>query len=364
MEVFCERCGCDDPKYFVYFNDAYQCRRCIAYQGEEGESLSFDKDVIDQFDFNLTNTQKRVSHQIYEASLKGNVLVRAVCGAGKSELIVETMSHFLSQHKKVGIAIARRQVVLELAQRYQAIYPHLKVTPICEGYTKDLSGQLIISTAHQLYRFHKQFDCLIIDEPDAFPYSNDPVLQGFAQQACKGVRIYLTATPDDKVERITQERIQLFKRPHGYPLPVPQVHRFNRVIQILWLRQYLNKQDKPTLIFVPSIKLGKRISLLLKIPFVYASDKDLDQKIKQFKEGLSKYLVCTTVLERGVTFSNVQVLIVEANHPVFNLASLIQIAGRVGRKFNYPEGEVIFLCSKLTQTIKTCITDLQKANNA
>lgn len=364
MKVFCERCGCDDLKYFVYLNGNYQCRRCIAYQGQEGESLSFEADIIDQFDFKLTNLQKAVSTQIYEASLKGNVLVHAVCGAGKSELIVETISHYLSQHKKVGIAIARRQVVLELAKRYQAIYPQLKVTAVCEGYTKDLSGQLMITTAHQLYRFHKQFDCLIIDEPDAFPYSTDPVLQGFAQQACTGVRIYLTATPDKKVKEIAPFTIQLFKRPHSFPLPVPKVRHLSKFLQIVWLFVHLQKISKPTLIFVPSIKWGKQISFILKIPFIYASHPEIDRHILDFKEGRINPLLCTSILERGVTFINVQVIILEANHPVFNLASLIQIAGRVGRHFNYPEGEVTFLCSEMTSTIKTCIKEIQKANAA
>ena len=364
MEVFCERCGCRDPKYFVKLNDQMQCRRCISYQGLEGESISVEMDVYDQFDFHLTELQKSLSHQIYLESLKGNVLVKAVCGAGKSEIIVETMSQYLSQHKKVGIAIARRQVVLELAKRYQAIYPHLKVVAVCENHTDDLSGHLIITTAHRLYRFHKQFDCLIIDEPDALAYSTDAVLQGFAQQACKGVRIYLTATPDDEVKKICHKHLVLNKRPHAYPLPVPLIKRYPYLIQVLWLKFKVDKIDKPTLIFVPSKRLGKQISIILNIPFIYANHPDLDENIKLFKEGKINPLLCTTVLERGVTFSNVQVIIVEANHAVFNLASLIQIAGRVGRNFKYPEGEVIFLCSKISLNLKNCIKEIMKANSA
>ncbi len=364
MEVFCERCGCDDPQYFVLLNGNYQCRRCISYQGQDGESVSVEVDVCDQFDFKLTALQEKISHQIYLDSLKGNVLVKAVCGAGKSELIVETMSHYLSQHKKVGIAIARRQVVLELSKRYQSIYPQLKVIPVCEGYTKDLSGHLIITTAHQLYRFHKQFDCLIIDEPDAFPFSTDHVLQGFAQQATVGILIYLSATPDQNIQTISQSHIELNKRPHGYPLPVPQIKHYPYIIQVLWIRSYLQKNTKPCLVFVPSKKLGKQLSFILNIPFVYAQDPNLDQTIKDFKENRINALLCTTILERGVTFINVQVIIIEANHSVFNLASLIQIAGRVGRNFNYPQGEVIFLCSTFTTVIKHSVKEITRANAA
>lgn len=362
MSPFCERCGCEDPTYFVKFQEKDLCRRCISYQGKEGQSLSFLEDVVEQFNFELTEPQKEVSEAIYQATLKGNVLVYAVCGSGKSELVVQTISQYLSHHKRVGITIARRQVVLELKERYQALFPHLKVTAVCEGFTDELEGELIICTAHQLYRFHKQFDCLIIDEPDAFPFRSDEVLQGFAQQACCGERIYLTATPDDTVRSSIQTEIQLFKRPHQYPLPVPKHIKLPLLFQCLWVLR--KRMDKPTLIFVPSLKLGKLLSLILQIPFAYANHPQLDVLIKDFKKNTINPLMCTTVLERGVTFKNVQVIVLEAHHPVFNLASLIQMAGRVGRSVDYPQGEVTFLSSQKSETIKQCIRQIQSANAA
>jgi competence protein ComFA len=362
MNLLCERCGCTDPKYFVSFQGKDLCRRCISYQGNEGKSLSYEEDVVEQFNFELTHKQKEVSEAIYQASHLGNVLVYAVCGSGKSELVVQTISQYLSAHKKVGITIARKQVVLELKDRYQSIFPHLKVTAVCEGHTDDLVGELIICTTHQLYRFHKQFDCLIIDEPDAYPYHSDEVLQGFAKQACCGVKLYLTATPDEKVRKDVKSEIQLFRRPHNYPLPVPKLIKVPLIFQLIWLKY--QSFDKPTLIFVPSIKQGKLLSKLLNIKFVYANQKDLSKLIKQFKENRINPLLCTTVLERGVTFKNVQVIVLEAQHPVFTLATLIQIAGRVGRSVDYPTGDVHFLCSQKSESINQCIKQIQNANSA
>lgn len=362
--IFCKRCGCDDPKYFVYVNGQDQCRRCISYQGQEGESHVINQDVTQAFKFQLTLMQKELSEKIYDASHIGNVLVHAVCGAGKSELIVHTISNYLSQHKKVGITIARRQVVLELQKRYQAIYPNLKVIAVCEGYTQDLKGDLIICTAHQLYRFHKQFDCLIIDEPDAYPYHSDLVLQGFAKQACIGVQILLTATPDESNRLMSRTEIQLFRRPHQYDLPLPRLRNYPLLIQILWIHHYIRIEKRPTLIFVPSIQLGKWLHLLLHIPFVYANHPQLDPLIQQFKQNEFTHLLTTTVLERGVTFDNVQVIVCEAQHRVFNKASLVQIAGRVGRHFNFPTGEVNFLCSKKTELLFEAIDHIKKANSA
>ena len=54
-------------------------------------------------------------------------------------------------------------------------------------------------------------------------------------------------------------------------------------------------------------------------------------------------LVTTTILERGVTISNVAVAVLGAENPVFDEAALVQISGRVGRDRKFPEGEICFL---------------------
>lgn len=362
MDYFCERCGCEDQAYFVELNDTIQCRRCISYQGQEGELTQGPPDIDEHLSFTLTPSQNQLSQDLYEASLQGDVLVHAVCGAGKSELVLTTVSNYLSSHQKVGITVARRQVVLELAKRYQAIYPNLIVTPVCEGYTSKLSGDLIVCTSHQLYRFHKRFDCLIIDEPDAYPYASDPVLQGFAKQASKGVTIYLTATPSEKLRQL--KTLTLYRRPHGVDLPVPQLHKQTLIFQILFAKRWMDSSVLPKLIFVPTKAFGHRLAHILKLPFAYAGKEGLDELLAQFKQGHFKALITTTVLERGLTFENVQVLILDAQHSVFNEASLIQIAGRVGRSTCYPTGEVHFCFRQRTPSIHQCVQHIQSANCA
>ena len=76
------------------------------------------------------------------------------------------------------------------------------------------------------------------------------------------------------------------------------------------------------------------------------------------------YLVTTAVLERGVTIKDVQVIIFYADHAIYDSASLIQIAGRVGRKKDAPEGEVIFLAKENTKHIERAIREIKSANKA
>ena len=70
----------------------------------------------------------------------------------------------------------------------------------------------------------------------------------------------------------------------------------------------------------------------------------------------------TTVLERGVTIKGLQVIIYNADHPVYDAASLVQISGRVGRKKEESDGEVIFIVTRENKAIKDAISDIKAKN--
>lgn len=75
-----------------------------------------------------------------------------------------------------------------------------------------------------------------------------------------------------------------------------------------------------------------------------------------------QFLITTTVLERGVTFDDIQTAVICADHPVFDEASLIQIIGRVGRNIHHPSGEGLFLFTHRTLAITRCLHALEMMN--
>ena len=75
-----------------------------------------------------------------------------------------------------------------------------------------------------------------------------------------------------------------------------------------------------------------------------------------------EFLICTTVLERGITIHGVDVVIWKSDHPVFHEARLNQMIGRVGRSITMPSGEGLFLCTRKTTAIKRCARALRKMN--
>ena len=301
-------------------------------------------------------------------------MLEAVCGAGKTEIIFEMVSDQLRKGRKVGFTIARRQVVIEIAERLSKAFSNITVIPVCQGYTSVTMADLVVCTTHQLYRYNGYFDVLIIDEPDAFPFKGNDTLKGIARHACKGSTVYLTATPDEELKNLVVERkveyLYLSKRPHGFPLCEPEVlygiKPYLLLQGILWLKKEL-EMNRKVLIFIPSKKLGARMKKLLSL-FVSCNNIDStsenkDQIIQDFKDDKYRVLFSTNILERGVTFSNVQVLVYKADNGVFDDASLTQISGRVGRNINYPTGDCLFLCESRQRSIDNCVSGIVRANN-
>ncbi|MGN1343516.1 MAG: helicase-related protein [Traorella sp.] len=374
----CPRCKNEDEKYFYKDKEKIYCRKCIQFGRVDIDQKIIPKTYTcrkhrctPKLDFELTSTQKIASHQILENAILGNdSLVYACCGAGKTEITFEIITYFLNQGKKVGFAISRRQVVLEISQRLQKAFPRLHVIPVCQGYTQIDDGDLIVCTMHQLYRYHQTFDLLIMDEVDAFPYKNNEVLENIAMNACKGVKVYLTATPTEKmlesVKKNELKMVEVFSRPHGHPLVVPQIIVLSEILQIIHMLYFIYRHQGQWLIFVPTIELADTYSKWfkhwMKCAYFTSQSTNKEEIIDSFRNQQINVLFTTTILERGVTFKGIHVAVIKSDHVVFDEASLIQIAGRVGRDVDNPTGYSLLYCEKKNHAIERCLYAIGKMN--
>ena len=84
--------------------------------------------------------------------------------------------------------------------------------------------------------------------------------------------------------------------------------------------------------------------------------------IDAFRKEKNGILIATTVMERGVTIPHADVCVVYANHSVFDEAGLVQMAGRAGRDFQDPTGDVLFLCTEECEMVNACVKALEEAN--
>lgn len=375
----CPRCLNTDREYFYRGSRGWYCRRCIPFgramleEEQEPVTLSGIRKGSEEYTlrYPLTEAQKAVSRQCAGLIREKDVLLHCVCGSGKTELVIESIAMMLREGKKVCFAIPRRQVVLELRERLAGYFPNARVIAVCGGHTGETDGDLIVATTHQLYRYYRAFDLLILDEPDAFPFRGNPVLHGIAETCRRGHMICLSATPDrellKKVREKTMVSLRLNVRPHGHPLPVPVIRIIPEIFMIVPLLKWLNAhRGLPCMVFVPSVRLagqlGAFLSLFYDCTVCTGKSADRDALIAAFREKGNGVLVCTTVMERGTTIDDVQVCVYRADSRIFDEAGLVQMAGRAGRVYAHPDGDVLFLCRRRSEQAERCVRSLQEAN--
>ena len=352
--------------------------KSTSFKGEKVERYKSEGGaIVVSVKYRLSKEQSEISKKIKENYLNGiDTLVEAVCGAGKTELIYDVMSAALANHKIVAFAVPRRDVVIELMPRIKAVFPSNTIVAVYGGHTSVLRADIVVLTTHQLYRYSEIFDLIILDEIDAFPFKDNDLLFTMFKNANRGRIVMMSATPSIEVlqEFSTQnhEILHLNTRFHHHPLPVPVLdikYGFYKYMSLVRKMHQFVAEKKPVFVFCPTIKLAETVFNFLDKVFpggsvVHSKLANRSSEIIKFKNGNYKYLVTTAVLERGVTIKNLQVIVFDADHSIYDEQSLIQIAGRVGRKYDAPEGEVIFIANKSTEAIKNAIQTIKSKNES
>lgn len=372
----CPRCGNKNEKYIGYKNGEPYCRLCIGMKGESAKQHSPSGGmVVLNLSYGLSKDQKEISSKVLENyKNRINTLIYAVCGAGKTELVYEVMAYALSNKQSVGFAVPRRDVVIELFQRIKSAFPSNGCVAVFGGHNEHLEADIVVLTTHQLYRYEKYFDLLIMDEIDAFPFKHNQLLVSMFINSVKRNSVLMSATPSKEIIEYYKKPgnaiVELNTRFHKHPLPVPVLKiRYGMTklpYLVMKIKDYL-KLNKQVFIFTPTIEICEYVYNVINklIPngnYVHSKCKNRNEIINDFKLKKYMYLVTTAVLERGVTVKDLQVIVFRADHEIYDEYSLVQIAGRVGRKYDAPEGEVVFLASKETKAIRNAIETIKSKN--
>lgn len=369
-EAHCHRCGTHFLKEEGRLaNGDYYCPKCVQY----GRVTTHDNIYYQiwsglsnypshplRWDGTLSPYQSMIAKQLlHYIDGSSEVLIYAVTGSGKTQMIFPYIDELITTGHHIAYVAPRIDVVLEIAQRLQAVFPDI-VIPIL--YTKQhhyTLSPLVACTIQQLIRFYHCFDVIIIDEVDAYPYPHNSFLEQLVCRALKktGQRLYLSATLTDELEEKDIPRLTLPIRYHLQPLPCPTIYWCYGIKHWCYekrapyrLKKMMQHRQRAVLLFMPSInrlkKLYHQMKLWfphLKIDYVYSQDTYREEKIQKMRHGDYDVLLTTTILERGVTFDNIDVWVLEAQHRAFTRQVLVQISGRVGRKKEYLEGQVFWL---------------------
>jgi competence protein ComFA len=200
----------------------------------------------------------------------------------------------------------------------------------------------------------------------------------------------MTATPGERLKDFKRAEdknlIKIPARYHGHPIPVPEIltselgynqkaKEIKLSTEVIELINYSIYQDLSQLfVFLPSRELAELVGKRLQeevpkvdgqswVQYSHARDSNRDQKRENFFKGKYPILVSTTIMERAITVpkSNVLVLFAEWNF-VFDMATLIQMAGRAGRSAEYPEGKVWFVGQKVSREMKEAQNRIRNLN--
>ncbi|MGM0237804.1 helicase-related protein [Enterococcus sp. AZ103] len=383
----CNRCGsiCQEqvPAGFFY------CYQCITLgRMTSQKDLYFfpvpekkSREIFLNWDKTLSISQQEIAEQLQADQKKGaSFLLWAVTGAGKTEMLFQLIQRNLAVGNRVCLTSPRVDVCNELHLRMLQAFPKEEINLYHGQKRIEGAGQFVICTVHQLLRYRDYFDLMIVDEVDAFPYANNPLLQATVEKAQvrSGKRVYLSATPNAELKKAVDFCYRLPARFHRRPLPVPEIllavtlakkmYR-GRLPQKVLSRLLARLGKNDVLLFCPSVGSLLAVAQFLQKAFpdcqmttVHAQDQERAMKVDGMRQGKYQLLITTTILERGVTFEKVSVVVLEASHRVFNQAALVQIAGRADRKGDFHEAEVVFVTSEMTLTIKKALAEIKENN--
>jgi len=374
----CRNCGSLECLLCLECSTLGEHRACSTLLAVGGSDSAPERQRVELvLNVELTTAQRQASRELLDfwERRQGKALVWAACGAGKTEVAFALIQRALEEGHEVLFAIPRLDIVREIVQRLRSSFPGLEIAAHHGGQPWFAPGRLVVATTHQVLHFYRRFGLVVLDEVDAFPFQGSEMLRfGLLRALAPGGQLVeMTATPaGPRPERV----ITIPARHHGFPLPEPEL-----VVDRLppWpglqakglpavVVDALGEKERPWLVFAPTIAACTALQRALaealsrRVGLCHAQLPTRAQVIEDFRRGDLDILVTTSVLERGVNFPGIGVMVLYADHELFSVSALVQMAGRVGRTAQEPTGPVLFVASRAAPAMHQAVRLIRELN--
>ena len=116
----CERCQNEDESFFFECNGRIYCRKCIAFSTKTVKMppINNERKIYYHLNYSLNLEQENTSKILIERYKNHqNTILKAVTGAGKTEMIYGVIEYALNLGHHVCLTMPRKELVIELAKR-------------------------------------------------------------------------------------------------------------------------------------------------------------------------------------------------------------------------------------------------------
>jgi len=365
-------------------------------KGKEFDDFLSNK-IIKNFNFTLTNSQKRVIEEINNDLRSDYKMFRLLQGdVGSGKTIVSFLAAASSIRSNTQVAIMAPTEILA-RQHYDLAMKIFKSSRIninfLTGKTDSVEKKLIqknltngkinlLIGTHALFQkniIFKNLGLIIIDEQHKFGVKQRIELSNKGGKNCDILLMSATPIPrtlvltvygDMDVSRLVEKPIN---RKKTITLSKPE-EKINEILifikkkidegnQIFWVCPLIEESKK--LDYAAAIEKYNLLSKKFtnKVGLIHGALQK-DEKNRVLNNFLKKnidILVSTTVIEVGIDFPNANIIVIE-NSNKFGLAQLHQLRGRVGRDIR--QGTCILLYKKnLSENAKKRIKILKSSND-
>ncbi len=322
---------------------------------------------INNLPFTLTNDQKKgIDAGIKDFTTKKtmNRLLLGDVGSGKTIVAIALMyANFLAGYQSAFMApteiLANQHynTIIKILENY-----NIKIELLIGSMSKKEKNKVITKVAnnevdiligtHAILNENLKFPKLgfvITDEQHRFGVNQRNILQ---QKAIKPDVLFMSATPIPRTYALMiygdMDKTFIKEKPQGRKEVITKVKKESELKEVLYHVLEEIKQNHQIYVVAPMILENEEMPLktvgILKEKFSEAfqhkvpieilhgklKNAEKDEIMNNFKEGKTKILISTTVIEVGVDVPSASTIII-FNAERFGLATLHQLRGRVGR---------------------------------
>ena len=357
----------------------------------------FTKLILNNFEFNLTNDQKKVLVEIDNDLKSANRMFRLLqgdVGSGKTILALISAANVIEANFQVSLMAPTEILALQHYELAKKMFSSTKIKiELLTGKTETKEKKRIIQDlangninfiigTHSLFQkkiVYKKLGFIIIDEQHKFGVKQRISLAKKGGVNCDILSMSATPIPrtmmlsnfGDMDVSLLKEKpnnrkdIITLVKPESkinelWPLIKKEI-LLNR--QIFWVCPLIDESKK--LNYSSAISKYKLIEKIFpgNVGLIHGNIKknEKDNVLKKFLKKSIKILVSTTIIEVGINFPDASLIIIE-NSNKFGLSQLHQLRGRVGR------GEVDSYCvllykNNLSDNAKKRLKVLKNNNN-